>query len=246
MQVYSYKNNNIVKEKSLINALDIDLNKDKVITVVGAGGKTSTIFELGNELSNLNKKTIITTTTHMKLDKDFLLIDADFNIENLKKILQKNNLIKIGKKESDYKVNRLDEDTLKRCIDISDFLLIEGDGSKRLPLKAPKDNEPVIIQETDLVIGLIGFDSLDKKIEETCHRPELVSKLLHKNIKENINIFDLVEIIKNKNGLKKNVNCKYKVIINKVDKLEYLDKCKKIAQLCLEFKIDVIFTSYKI
>ena len=50
MQVYSYKNNNIVKEKSLINALDIDLNKDKVITVVGAGGKTSTIFELGNEL----------------------------------------------------------------------------------------------------------------------------------------------------------------------------------------------------
>lgn len=246
MQVYSYKNNNIVKEKSLINALDIDLNKDKVITVVGAGGKTSTIFELGNELSNLNKKTIITTTTHMKLDKDFLLIDEDFNIENLKKILQKNNLIKIGKKESDYKVNRLDEDTLKRCIDISDFLLIEGDGSKRLPLKAPKDNEPVIIQETDLVIGLIGFDSLDKKIEETCHRPELVSKLLHKNIKENINIFDLVEIIKNKNGLKKNVNCKYKVIINKVDKLEYLDKCKKIAQLCLEFKIDVIFTSYKI
>lgn len=246
MQVYSYKNNNIVKEKSLINALDIDLNKDKVITVVGAGGKTSTIFELGNELSNLNKKTIITTTTHMKLDKDFLLIDEDFNIENLKKILQKNNLIKIGKKESDYKVKRLDEDTLKRCIDISDFLLIEGDGSKRLPLKAPKDNEPVIIQETDLVIGLIGFDSLDKKIEEICHRPELVSKLLHKNIKENINIFDLVEIIKNKNGLKKNVNCKYKVIINKVDKLEYLDKCKKIAQLCLEFKIDVIFTSYKI
>ena len=246
MQVYSYKNNNIVKEKSLINALDIDLNKDKVITVVGAGGKTSTIFELGNELSNLNKKTIITTTTHMKLDKDFLLIDEDFNIENLKKILQKNNLIKIGKKESDYKVKSLDEDTLKRCIDISDFLLIEGDGSKRLPLKAPKDNEPVIIQETDLVIGLIGFDSLDKKIEETCHRPELVSKLLHKNIKENINIFDLVEIIKNKNGLKKNVNCKYKVIINKVDKLEYLDKCKKIAQLCLEFKIDDIFTSYKI
>ena len=246
MQVYSYKNNNIVKEKSLINALDIDLNKDKVITVVGAGGKTSTIFELGNELSNLNKKTIITTTTHMKLDKDFLLIDEDFNIENLKKILQKNNLIKIGKKESDYKVKSLDEDTLKRCIDISDFLLIEGDGSKRLPLKAPKDNEPVIIQETDLVIGLIGFDSLDKKIEETCHRPELVSKLLHKNIKENINIFDLVEIIKNKNGLKKNVNSKYKVIINKVDKLEYLDKCKKIAQLCLEFKIDVIFISYKI
>mgnify|MGYP002531612619 CR=1 FL=1 len=246
MQVYSYKNNNIVKEKSLINALDIDLNKDKVITVVGAGGKTSTIFELGNELSNLNKKTIITTTTHMGFDKDFILIEKDSDTKRIKNILKNFFLIKVGKKESEYKVKSLDFDLLKKIILLGDFILIEGDGSKNLPLKAPKDNEPVIIQETDLVIGLIGFDSLDKKIEETCHRPELVSKLLHKNIKENINIFDLVEIIKNKNGLKKNVNCKYKVIINKVDKLEYLDKCKKIAQLCLEFKIDVIFTSYKI
>ena len=84
MQVYSYKNNNIVKEKSLINALDIDLNKDKVITVVGAGGKTSTIFELGNELSNLNKKTIITTTTHMGFDKDFIWIEKDSDTKRIK------------------------------------------------------------------------------------------------------------------------------------------------------------------
>ena len=246
MKIYSYKKGSISYEKNLIQALDIDLEKDKIITLVGAGGKTSTIFELGKEFSNLNKKTIITTTTHMGFDKDFILIEKDSDIKRIKNILKKFFLIKVGKKESEYKVKSLDFDLLKKIILLGDFILIEGDGSKNLPLKAPKDNEPVIIQETDLVIGLIGFDSLDKKIEETCHRPELVSKLLHKNIKENINIFDLVEIIKNKNGLKKNVNCKYKVIINKVDKLEYLDKCKKIAQLCLEFKIDVIFTSYKI
>ena len=246
MKIYSYKNENIVEESDLIEALDIDLKKDKVITVVGAGGKTSTIFELGNELSKLNKNVIITTTTHMKLDKDFLVMEDGFKIKNLKKILQKNNLIKIGKKESQHKVKSLDIKFLKSLISITDFLLIEGDGSKQLPLKAPKDNEPVIIEETDLVIGLIGFDSLDKEIQEICHRPELVSKLLQKDLKEKIDIFDLVKIIKSQNGLKKDVNCKYKVIINKVDKKEYLDKCKKIAKLCFKLDIDVIFTSYKI
>ena len=166
MQVYSYKNNNIVKEKSLINALDIDLNKDKVITVVGAGGKTSTIFELGNELSNLNKKTIITTTTHMGFDKDFILIEKDSDIKKIENILKKFPLIKVGKKESEYKVKSLDFDLLKKIILLGDFILIEGDGSKNLPLKAPKDNEPVIIEETNLVIGIMGFDSINKKIKD--------------------------------------------------------------------------------
>ena len=58
MKIYSYKKGSISYEKNLIQALDIDLEKDKIITLVGAGGKTSTIFELGKEFSNLNKKTI--------------------------------------------------------------------------------------------------------------------------------------------------------------------------------------------
>ena len=195
MKIYSYKKGSISYEKNLIQALDIDLEKDKIITLVGAGGKTSTIFELGKEFSNLNKKTIITTTTHMGFDKD--------------------------------------------------FILIEGDGSKNLPLKAPKDNEPVIIKETNLVIGIMGFDSINKKIKDICHRPELVSKLLRKDLDEIIDYKDLVEIAQHENGLKKNVNCKYKVIINKVDKEENLELCKNIANLCKKSNIDVVFTSYR-
>ena len=127
---------------------------------------------------------------------------------------------------------------------MANVVLIEGDGSKNLPLKAPKENEPVIIEETDLVIGLIGIDSLDKKIKDICHRPKLVSKLLEKNVDQNIEIEDLVKIATSKDALKKNVNCRYKVIINKVDDEKYLEKCKKIATLLQNFEIDVVFTSY--
>ena len=83
MKIYSYKKGSISYEKNLIQALDIDLEKDKIITLVGAGGKTSTIFELGKEFSNLNKKTIITTTTHMGFDKDFILIEKDSDIKKI-------------------------------------------------------------------------------------------------------------------------------------------------------------------
>ena len=40
MKIYSYKKGSISYEKNLIQALDIDLEKDKIITLVGAGGKT--------------------------------------------------------------------------------------------------------------------------------------------------------------------------------------------------------------
>ena len=76
--------------------------------------------------------------------------------------------------------------------------------------------------------------------------PKAKYDVIYRDLKEKIDIFDLVKIIKSQNGLKKDVNCKYKVIINKVDKKEYLDKCKKIAKLCFKLDIDVIFTSYKI
>lgn len=245
MKVYSYKKNSIVKEKNLIEALNIDLKNDKVITLVGGGGKTSTIFQLGKELSNLNKKTIITTTTHMELDKDFILIEEDNDIKKVEDVLKENYLIKIGKKESEYKLRSLEFDLLKKIILLSDITLIEGDGSKNLPLKAPKDNEPVIIKETNLVIGIMGFDSLNKKIKDTCHRPELVSELLKKDLEEYIDYQDLVKIANHENGLRKNINCKYKVIINKVDKEEDLQVCKNIANLCQKCNIEIIFTSYK-
>ena len=43
----------------------MDLPNHAVISVVGAGGKTSLIFALADELANSGKKIVVTTTTHM-------------------------------------------------------------------------------------------------------------------------------------------------------------------------------------
>ena len=77
MKIYSYKEGQIIENKNLIEALEIDVEKEKVITLVGGGGKTTTMFKLAEEISNLSKKTIVTTTTHMALDDEFILVDKD-------------------------------------------------------------------------------------------------------------------------------------------------------------------------
>ena len=62
-----------------------------------------------------------------------------------------------------------------------DFILVEADGAKRKPIKAPADYEPVIPSSTTLVIGVIGLDALGKAIdEETIHRCELFCSLTGK------------------------------------------------------------------
>ena len=262
MKIYSYKDDQIIENNSLIEALEIDIQKDKVVTIVGAGGKTTTMFRLGEEISNLNKRTIITTTTHMALEKDFVLVEDDEDLKKIEEIFETRNLIKIGKKEGDYnikdldfdllekdicnyKIKSLDFDLLEKAISICDNVLIEGDGSKRLPLKVPRENEPVIIKNTNLVIGIIGIDCIDKKIKDICHRPKSVANFLKKSIEQNIECEDIVKIATSQTGLKKNVNCKYKVVLNKVDSKKYLERCKKIASLCQNFDVDIVFTSYK-
>ena len=77
------------------------------------------------------------------------------------------------------------------------------------------------------------------------HFRNLMVCKVSKDLDEIIDYKDLVEIAQHENGPKKNVNCKYKVIINKVDKEENLELCKNIANLCEKSNIDVVFTSYR-
>lgn len=242
MKIYSFEEGKIIKHKSIIEALNLDLRLDKIITVVGAGGKTSTIYSLAEELDFLGKKTIVTTTTHMRLEDDFILIDTDRELYKIESKLKNSNLVKLAKRESDYKVKSVDFDILRKTLNMAEFVLIEGDGSKNLPLKVPRDGEPVIIEETDLVLGIIGFDSLYKKIEDICHRKELVAEFLEKDLSDKIEVEDLLKIASSEKALKKSVKCKYKVIINKVDDEEDLKICREIDELFKKNNLEVVFT----
>ncbi|NJL93462.1 MAG: putative selenium-dependent hydroxylase accessory protein YqeC, partial [Anaerolineae bacterium] len=58
----------------------------------------------------------------------------------------------------------------------SDTILVEADGSRRLPLKAPHPHEPVIPPATTLLVPVAGMDAVGQPFDEsTVYNPEAVA-----------------------------------------------------------------------
>jgi probable selenium-dependent hydroxylase accessory protein YqeC len=210
--------------------LNIDFRKSELICFVGAGGKTTTLFKLAEELKSLNKKVLATTTTSIycpvKDDYDELIIDnCDKIIECLYKV-KKAAVTVIGKGVSkENKLLGIDREIVQEIHDrkFFDYTLVEGDGSRRKPIKSPASYEPVIPCNTDKVVGVIGLDSLGKKInEENVHRPQIFCRATGSKIEEVINEETIFKLIINEAGLFKDVpsRCKKYVFLNKIENEE--------------------------
>lgn len=206
--------------RDLYEVLNIDLNKKEVISFVGGGGKTSAMFALAEELKKLGKKVLVTTSTNIFVpDKDSF--DELFLKEIKLEKINNGTIIIFGSEIIGEKIKGPSLDILDRIIEenLFDYYLIEADGAKRNPIKAPDLHEPVISSLTTKTIGIIGLDALHKNIIETSHRPEILIKLLNKKSYENIDIDDIINLVLHKNGLFKDSKGEKTFLLNKaVDK----------------------------
>lgn len=245
MKIIKNKGNQNIIIEYLYDGLGIDLNKKQVISFVGGGGKTTSIYKLADELTRKGKRVIVTTTTHMKMPKDKVVLNN--NIYDINKIFEDGDFVTVGIKDKDDKISALSIEQANELKEICDFLLIEADGAKMLPLKAPASHEPVILKISSMVIGVCGIDSLGKKIKETCHRSNIVSKIVRKSENDIVDEDDIVTILSSKDGTMKDVDLdamQFRVIINKVDNDELLGKAIKITKVLEDKGIEVVMTSY--
>lgn len=210
----------------------LNINKSPVVlSIIGGGGKTSTMFHLAQELKTMGKKVLVTTTTHISVEQgqqlDQLIIEPDYT-EALKKVKKgfHNELI-IGlttmmvrnkklKGIPPQWVEGLQEEK------IVDVILVEADGARGRPFKVPGDNEPVLPSYNDGIISVIGIDTLDKPItDEYVHRPDVMLTLLEKGKHQREEILDIeniIKIFKHEKGPLKNIqeDVGIFILINKV------------------------------
>lgn len=214
-----------------LKLLKLDTDRYPVIAVVGGGGKTSLIYRLSEELHDLGKKVIISTTTHMAQDPTLPFAEADQR-EAVESLLEKNRFAVAAKVEKETgKWCSPGEEALKKLTGLCDVMLIEADGAKRKPLKVPADWEPSIPSFADLVVSVIGLDCLGKPICETAHRAEYTSFFLKKNMEAPVTKEDVEKIATSIHGLFKDVEQKvYRVYLNKADVLPDIKAAREIVE----------------
>jgi probable selenium-dependent hydroxylase accessory protein YqeC len=230
---YTLDNLKVMNIKNLIKKFNIP--KTRIISVIGSGGKTTLIYMLAKELRKNGYKIAITTTTHMMIPdiKVFNFIDSimlDKTSDEIEEESNKHFVSLIGNKSLHGKLSSPSEDTLKTILSLYDIVLIEADGSKKKPIKVPRDYEPVIIEKTQLVVGVIGLSGMYKKISEVSQSANLVAEILHKDKNDIITPKDIANLISNPKGIFKNFAGFYDTIalLNQTDTVTDTNDIKKI------------------
>lgn len=226
---------------TLFEALKLPACPHLIISLVGAGGKTSAMYRLADELAAEGKRVAVTTSTHIFWPDDRRVAATDRAEEAIPE-LRAGEVLVIGRAveaegmnvrengqgkpcslpaADSKKMRGLPLPELKKLSSAADVLLIEADGAKRLPLKVPKDGEPVILPETDVVIACAGLDSLGQTFEAACFRFETEGGWLRGGAvtsADTISPGDIAEILTDQRGAGKSVEAReYRILLNKAD-----------------------------
>lgn len=233
---------------------EIKVKKGDIISIVGGGGKTSTMNKLAKELKAENYKVLVTSTTAIMMPKedefDHIYIqkekDIERDIDNLKEGTITVLLKEFIRKD---KVKGIEVEFLDKIIDkkIFDVIIVEADGARMKTIKAPREDEPLLTKYTTKLIGVFGIDSIGLKINnENIHRSDIFLKIVGKNENDTLDKEDIVKLIESSVGLfKKGEEIEKYLIVNKCDSKEDYFEAKEIKD---RIKVDlekVIITSFK-
>ena len=200
---------------SLWERLSLDMDRHRMIALVGGGGKTTNMYALAKEARDAGKTVAVTTTTHIMPHPSLFLVDES-DPAKLRALLGTYGIVTVGRLDRRDKMTGGDVDA---CLAAADVVLIEADGARLHPLKVPADHEPVIPPRADAVIAVAGMDSLGGEIGVVCHRPDKVCALLDKPMDATVGPADVAAILASPAGGRKHVadGMAFRCILNKAD-----------------------------
>ena len=223
----------------------LGLGKRELISLVGAGGKTSLMFRLAKEMVDQGKRVITTTTTRIleptpeqspclfvepQDEKIGLFIDGH---------LSSCRHITIARERIESKLKGISSESvaaLWRKEEV-ECLIVEADGAAGYSVKAPRSGEPVIPPDTTLVAALLGVDGMNTELrEESVFRPERISFLTGIPFGGRITDEAMAILASHPEGIFKGAPTRSRVVVflNKVDTPNGMEKARQIARRILD------------
>ena len=226
------------------------ISPERRIAFVGAGGKTTAVFQLARELT---PPVLVTSTTHFGFwqiplaDKHIVAEEPD----DIEALPSSGVTLLTGPFEGDrsaplHPTVLKDVELLARKKGIP--LLIECDGSRGLPLKAPAEHEPPIPDFVDTVIVVAGLSGLVQPLDEThIHRPHHFSALSGLAMGAGLTTEGLTRVLLHPEGGLKNIpaNARRVCLLNQSDTAELQAVAGQISASLLEKFDSVIVASLK-
>lgn len=205
----------LANKTSLSHALSI---APGLCAIVGSGGKTALMLRLAHELAEKGS-VIVATSTHIYPPEGIPLITG--SEAAIAQAFTQHRILCVGSFTQNGKLTA-PELPFPQLATLADYVLVEADGARRLPLKAHAAHEPVI-PDGARVIAVVGATGFGKPVAQAAHRPELYAKALGIGMDENVTPEGAAHVLKG------DLPCDT-VVVNQVDTNEMLAMAARFAQ----------------
>ena len=146
-----------------------------VTAIIGGGGKTTLMECLAAELS-AQARVIVCTTTHIYPEQNMPCLVSPTEAE-VEAELARTRCVCVGSVSESGKFSAPELPFRTLCA-MADFVIVEADGAKRLPLKAHASHEPVVPPEANQTILVVGASGFGRPMRESVHRAPIAAQAL--------------------------------------------------------------------
>ncbi|MDP6285626.1 MAG: selenium cofactor biosynthesis protein YqeC [Acidimicrobiales bacterium] len=190
---------------------NLEIKEGEIVALVGGGGKSTLLSALGEFHG---RGTVLTTTTKMGSDQigeaNLLIRPSE---KELSSALDETSPLLIWDRIDGEKAFGVDPSLPESWLPKAVRVIVEADGARRHPAKAPAPYEPVLPLGVTTVIAVIGADAIDRVIEDQCHRPLRVAAVVNCSPYERLTPKRAAVLLLNSNGSKKGLEPEMRFVI---------------------------------
>jgi molybdenum cofactor cytidylyltransferase len=152
----------------------------ELVSIVGAGGKSTILFALGRDLGAAGARVVLTTTTRVGADQPREPICWSAEPAAVGAALGRGRPVFVAAGRAPGKI----VGPSPAAVDIlfertgADYVIVEADGAAGMAIKAPADHEPVIPGASTTVVVVASIAAVGHPISAVAHRPERVARLI--------------------------------------------------------------------